>query len=151
MNKGIKKRLKWSPSTLTEQKCFASTMWAPRKREAAALVTAGHCAVPRARRWYWPAPACPARWGTWARWPSTPRRTPARAACFPRRPGDWTAKEQGEKQSQHTALPPSTQPRSVALFRSLSVSLRPVYCSWFWASSTGCSNSTNHFSLIFAS
>lgn len=137
----------WSESSLLARcECWGSRK--PGAGESRALCWA---AVPRARRGYWPAPACPARWGTWARWPSTPRRTRARAACFPRRPGDWTAKEQGEKQSQHTALPPFTQPRSVSLFRSLSVSLSLVYCSWFWASSTGCSNSINYFSLIFAS
>lgn len=149
MNTGIKKRLKWGASTLTKVEVRCQQCVGAGEAGGSGAVLG---AVPRAGvGWYWPAPACRARWGTWARWPSTRRRTRATAACFPRRPGDWTAKEQGDKQSQRTALPPFPQPRSVSLFRSLLVSLRPVYCSWFQASSTGCSNSINHFSLIFAS
>lgn len=99
---------------------------------------------------YWPARAYRVPWGTWARWPSRCQRRPARAACFPRPPGDWTVKEQGEKESQHSALPPPASPTDTFLFRSLSASRRPVCCAWFQASSTGCLNSINQLSSLIS-
>lgn len=65
----------------------------------------------------------------------------------------WLNCQGAGKEGESTqALPPSTEPIDISLFRSLSVSLRPVYCTWFQASSTGSLNSVKQLSsLIFAS
>lgn len=153
MNAGLKKkkRLKRSTSALTRAQ-FLSKHCVSIQEAASGSGTLCWASYPAAKHSYWPAPACPVRWERWARWLSRHQRTPARAACFPRRPGDWTVKEQGKKESQHRALP-SSKPIDISLFRSLSVSLRPVYCAWFQASSMGSLNNINQLSssLIFAS